>query len=109
MKTQSESGQASKEKTQSDTKHVDKTISILILFAISAAIVISGAAYSVYSAINHTSFHILNTDMPGYILGAVAIFLGVRYIKAVIVFGKKVDISGTRFSWKNFKRTIHNN
>lgn len=88
---------------------MDKRISMAILGFMAVTIILSGASYSIYSAICKTSFHVLNTDIPGYIMGFVAIFLGARYIKAVAAFSKKIGSFDSRFSWSNFKRVRNSN
>lgn len=82
-------------------------VSMLVLGAISVMIILSGVAFGIYSIIYKTSFRVLNADIPGYIFGAVAVFLGVRYIKAVIAFYKSIKNTGSVFSWRNFVKTVN--
>lgn len=82
-------------------------VPMLVLGMISVMIVLSGVAFSIYSIIYKTSFQVLNADIPGYIFGAVAVFLGVRYIKAVIAFYKSIKNTGSVFSWRNFVKTVN--
>jgi phosphoglycerol transferase MdoB-like AlkP superfamily enzyme len=80
---------------------------MLVLGMISVMIILSGVAFGIYSIIYRTSFQVLNADIPGYIFGAVAVFLGIRYIKAVIAFYRSIKNSGSVFSWRNFVKTVN--
>lgn len=83
---------------------MNKKKSIIILLAMSIAIVLSGILYSVYSYMANVKFQVLNTNVPGYVFGLIAIFLGVRYFRSLKKLKKNISNSELTFSWENFKK-----
>ena len=81
-----------------------KVVIIGILFMTSAAIVLLGLAFCVFSTINRWEFMVLKAKVPGVVFGVVIAFLGMRYFLAVQKLKTEVYKSDTRFSWSNFKK-----
>lgn len=81
-----------------------KTVSIGILFVVSAAITLLGLSFCVYSAVNQVELVMLQTKVPGVVFGLIITFLGVRYFLAVRKLKAEVYKSTSRFSWNNFKK-----
>lgn len=79
-----------------------KLAAVIALFAGSCIITLLGVGFAVYSILNGVSFKVFNADIPGFVLAAVVIFLGVRYFLASMKMSKKID--GKEFSWSNFKK-----
>jgi len=84
-----------------ETKRYKKAV--VPLFAASGLIILLGLAFLTYSIVNGTSFRVLNADLPGFVFGGVAVYLGIRYLLSTIKMARK--IKGNRFSWKNFGGT----
>lgn len=80
-----------------------KKVIIGFLYTVSAAIVLLGVFYSIYSYICHISFRVLNTNVPGSIFGAVVAYLGIRYFLSVNQLKRELYKSSSKFSWSNFK------
>jgi len=80
-----------------------KIVSIIILFIISTGIILSGAAFSVYSIVNNVSFTVMSSQIHGMVFGAVIVFLGVRYLLSVQRLKAEVYKGTSQFSWSNFK------
>jgi hypothetical protein len=76
---------------------------IIPLAALASAIALLGAAFAVYAFVNGVTFRVLNADLPGFLFGAVAVFMGVRYFISSIKMAEK--IKGKTFSWRNFGGT----
>lgn len=85
---------------------MEKKRSIFILTVMSLAIVISGILFSIYSVMTNVSFNVINTNVPGYVFGLVAIFLGVRYFRSLAKLKKNISGSNIRFSWENLKKPV---
>lgn len=81
-----------------------KTAAIAALFAISGAVILSGLLMSIYSIANNVNFTIFGGQINGAVFGAVAIFLGVRYLLSVRRLNKNIGAAGIHFSWANFKK-----
>lgn len=80
-----------------------KVVWIAVLYAVSVAIILFGAAFCVYSAVNGTRFAVLRSSVPGYVFGAVLLFLGVRYLFSVVRLKRRVYEQAAHFSWSNFR------
>lgn len=80
-----------------------KIASITILFITSVAIILLGAAFSVYSIVNNVSFSVMSSQIHGMVFGMVIVFLGVRYLLSVQRLKAEVYKGTSRFSWSNFK------
>ena len=79
-----------------------KLVWIAVLYAVSIAIILFGAAFCVYSVISGMRFAVLQSTVPGYVFGAVVLFLGVRYLFSVARLKKRVYQESSHFSWSNF-------
>jgi len=79
-----------------------KVVWIAVLYAVSIAIILFGAAFCVYSAVSGMRFAILQNTVPGYVFGAVVLFLGVRYLFSVVRLRRRVYEQAAHFSWSNF-------
>ena len=84
--------------------HKQKQITINILFATTIIIILLGAAFSVFSAVNNISFQVLTSSIHGSIFGLLAVYLGARYFIAVKKLKLEVYKNTSSFSWKNFKK-----
>jgi len=80
-----------------------KTI-IAILFTVAGAICVSGMFFSIYSYVNNISFLVINTRVPGLIVGVAVLYLGVRYFISLIKLKNELYKPTSRFSWNNFKK-----
>jgi hypothetical protein len=58
-------------------------------------------AYSIYFKI---SFKVLNTNVPGAIIGLAVSYFSMRYYKMILNLKDEVYKTGNSFSWSNFKR-----
>lgn len=81
-----------------------KLFVITALFALSVAIVILGASFSIYSVMNDVSFLVLSSQIHGAVFGLVIAFLGVRYVLSVRRLKNEVFKADCAFSWSNFKK-----
>lgn len=81
-----------------------KVVMMGMLFAFSAAIVLLGLSFGVFSVVNQVEFTVLAARVPGVVFGVVVAFLGMRYFLAVQKLKREVYRSDSRFSWSNFKK-----
>lgn len=58
-------------------------------------------AYSIYFKI---SFKVLNTNIPGAIIGLAVSYFSMRYYKMIFNLKDEIYKPGNSFSWSNFKR-----
>lgn len=93
-------------KNQTIQPAVDRTkvVPIAALFVTSILIIVAGTALSVISAINNTSFSVMNSQIHGAVFGVVVIFLGVRYLLSVQKLKAEVYKGTSVFSWSNFRK-----
>ncbi len=87
---------------QSDKSMLVKRISVIALFTVSVLIVASGILFGAYSFLEGISYKVLNTDVPGFIFGLVAVYLGTRYFISVTKLSKNLKNSSDPFDWNNF-------
>lgn len=85
-------------------KDKSKVAAILILFAMSAMLVLSGLFFTIYSIYTQSTFRVLNSDIPGYIFGAIVLYLGIRYFRSVFKLKNEVYKTSSKFSWSNFRK-----
>lgn len=79
-----------------------KTVPIMALFILSAAIALSGAFFTVYSLVLGIDLRVLNANVPGAVFGLVVLYLGVRYF--LLVKRLRKDVYRARgFNWNNLK------
>lgn len=86
----------------------NKVVAIIMLTVTSIIIILSGAAFSVFSVMYDISFNILSSQVPGMVFGLVVTFLGVRYYLSVQKLKVEVYKTTSRFSWSNFKKDKSN-
>ena len=92
-------------RSETQQPQADKTrvAMILILYVLSIVIILLGAAFSVFSVINHVQLAVMSSNMPGVVFGMVILFLGIRYFLSLSKLKDEVYKS-SGFSWSNFKR-----
>lgn len=83
---------------------IQKKIIIYSLYAGAIAIMCLGSYYSVYSLRNNIHFQVINTTIPGFILGILVIYLGLRNYFQVSDFKENFLKSKEAFSWSNFRK-----
>jgi hypothetical protein len=76
---------------------------IALLFVLAVLILVGGAAFGVYCALEDFRFAVLGSEIPGYVFGIVLMFLGVRYLLSVRKLRTEVYKDTSRFSWENFR------
>ncbi len=76
---------------------------ITVLYALSVAIILLGAGFSIYSMLHGVKFMILSTSIPGAVFGLVILFLGIRYFFSMTKLKDEVYQSAG-FSWNNFRK-----
>ena len=81
----------------------NKVVLMLILYAVSVLIVISGAIFSVYSVMNNVSFRVINADIPGLVFGILVVYLGIRYFLSLNKLKREVYKDTSVFAWSNYK------
>lgn len=74
------------------------------LFCLAFGIVLSGIFFFIYSLLSGISFKVLNTNVPGFVLGLFVVYFGVRSILSVSRLRQEISRTGAHFSWANFKR-----
>ncbi len=82
-----------------------KRILIAILYVTAIAIILLGASFCVYSAINNVQMPVLTSSVPGVVFGLVILFLGVRYVISIQKLKAEVYQTTSNFSWSNFRKT----
>jgi hypothetical protein len=80
-----------------------KSAPIALLFTLAVLILVGGAAFGVYCAIEGVGFAVLGSTIPGSVFGIVLMFLGVRYLLSVRNLRAEVYKDTSRFSWENFR------
>lgn len=81
-----------------------KKVFLAGLFFLAAAICLSGAFFTVYSAIYGIQFPIFSVQIPGLLFGLAVLYLGIRYIISLFHLKNELANSDSRFSWANFKK-----
>ena len=80
-----------------------RVVMISILYVLSVSIMLLGAGYFVYSAINNVQVQVMSSTIPGFIFGMVILFLGVRYFMSLSKLRDEV-MKSSGFSWGNFRK-----
>ncbi len=93
-----------KERINEHNVEKKKVIAIWALFLSSAAIVLLGISFCLYSYLNNVEYKVLSSKIPGEIFGVIIAFLGVRYFLSVRKLKTEVYKTASRFSWSNFKK-----
>lgn len=79
-------------------------IAVLVtLYVLSVLIMLLGAGFSVYSAVNSVQLQVMSSTIPGLVFGMVILFLGVRYFMSLSKLREEV-MKSSGFSWNNFKK-----
>ena len=77
---------------------------IVILYVLSVVIMLLGAGFCVYSAINNVQMQVMTSTIPGLIFGMIILFLGIRYFMSLSKLREEV-MKSAGFSWSNFRKT----
>jgi len=80
-----------------------KVAMIIILYVMSVLIILLGAGFSAYSAINGVQMQVMTSTIPGFIFGMVILFLGIRYFMSLSKLRDEV-MKSSGFSWENFRK-----
>lgn len=80
-----------------------KVVMIVILYAVSILIMLLGAGFSAYSAINNVQLQVMTSTFPGFVFGMVILFLGIRYFMSMSKLREEV-MKSSGFSWGNFRK-----
>lgn len=83
---------------------MDRKISILVLALMDFLLLVSGIIYFFYSINEGIYYMVLNAKIPGAVFAAAAIFLGVRYFRAILRMRNKMIKENLKFSWNNFRK-----
>lgn len=87
---------------------MNKRISIILLFFINSLITLSGIAFICYSFYTKFTFKVLNTNIPGTLLGFSILYLCFKNYRSVYKLKKQISVSNVNFSWNNFKEKNYN-
>ena len=80
-----------------------RVVMIGILYVLSVSIMLLGAGFFVYSAINNVQVQVMSSTVPGFVFGMVVLFLGFRYFRSLSRLRAEVKKS-SGFSWENFRK-----
>ena len=80
-----------------------RVVMICILYALSVSIMLLGAGFFVYSAINNVQVQVMSSTIPGFVFGMVVLFLGFRYFMSLSRLRTEV-MKSSGFSWSNFRK-----
>ena len=80
-----------------------KVIIINFLYVATMIIIFLGIFFSIFSFVNHINFKVLNSSIPGAILGFLVLYLGIRYYLSVGKLKEELLKTSSNFSWTNFK------
>lgn len=80
-----------------------KVLAIGALGAVAAAIAALGLLYGIYGLLSGIAFPMLGTTVPGWLFGAIALFLGIRYLASVRRLWTAVRAPTARFELRNFR------
>jgi hypothetical protein len=80
-----------------------KVLLVNILYLAAMIIIFLGMFFTIFSLVNHISFEILNSSIPGWLFGLLVLYLGLRYYFSVIKLKGEVFKASSKFSWSNFK------
>lgn len=76
---------------------------IVALYVLSVLIMLLGAGFSIYSAVNSVQLQVMSSTIPGLVFGMVILFLGIRYFMSLSKLREEV-MKSSGFSWNNFKK-----
>ena len=89
--------------TVSPSSSKSRVAMIVILYVMSIAIILLGAGFCAYSAINGVQMQVMSSTIPGVVFGLVILFLGVRYFMSLSKLRDEV-MKSSGFSWANFRK-----
>jgi len=81
-----------------------KKYSIIVLMVLNSLILLSGILFIAYSMYFKISFKVINTDVPGAIVGLSVLYFSARYYKMLLKLKGDINEEGNCFSWSNFKK-----
>lgn len=81
-----------------------KLLILVGLYALACAILLSGVLFGVYSVFAGVTFKLFGVDMPGFILGLMVAYFGMRSFVSVNRLKPELLSADARFSWSNFRR-----
>ena len=81
-----------------------KTHSIMVLMVLNSLILLSGCIFIAYSIYFKISFKVINTNIPGAIIGLTVLYFSARYYKMILKLKTDINKQDNRFSWSNFKK-----
>lgn len=84
-----------------------KVAIIVVLYVLSILIMLLGAGFSAFSAINGVQMQVMTSTIPGFVFGMVILFLGIRYFMSMSKLRDEV-LKSTGFSWSNFRKVKKN-
>ena len=80
-----------------------KVVMLVILYVVSVVIMLLGAGFCAFSAINNIQMQVMSSTIPGFVFGMVILFLGIRYFMSLSKL-REVVMKSTGFSWANFRK-----
>ena len=80
-----------------------KVIIVNFLYASTLIIIFLGIFFSIFSLVNNINFKVLNSSIPGVVLGLLVLYLGIRYYFSVTKLKGELFKTSSKFSWSNFK------
>lgn len=89
--------------TASPSAAKGKVAMIVILYVLSVVIMLLGAGFCAYSAINNVQMQVMSSTIPGFVFGMVILFLGIRYFMSLSKLREEV-MKSAGFSWTNFRK-----
>ncbi|MDP4092099.1 MAG: hypothetical protein Q8920_01930 [Bacillota bacterium] len=84
---------------------MDKRSAYKVLFITAALIMLLGILFTIFGIVYQTSFGLVGSRIPSYVIGLVVLFLGFRYMKSLFKLKKRID-PDSQFSWKNFSKPM---
>jgi len=81
-----------------------KEYSIMLLMVLNTLILLSGCIFIAYSIYFKITFKVINTNIPGAIVGLTVLYFSSRYYKMILKLKGEINKKGNNFSWSNFKR-----
>lgn len=81
-----------------------KKYSIMLLLFLNTLILLSGCLFIAYSIYFKITFKVINTNIPGAIIGLTVLYFSARYYKMILKLKGEINEKGNNFSWSNFKR-----
>jgi len=81
---------------------------IIILMILNSFILLSGCIFIAYSIYFKITFKVINTNIPGAIIGLTVLYFSARYYKMLFNLKGEINKKENNFSWSNFKRVKKN-